>query len=80
MMLESCFVLIHCDKEMRNAVLAQLSKIHGIDEIKKLDNDQEILVKVVASSKDHIRGIITWKIQKMTCVQRVQNLGSNISK
>jgi len=78
--LENCSVVIHCDKEMRPAVVAQLRQIPGIDEIQELDDEQEILVKVIADSKDHLQRIITWKIQKMACVQSIRHLDSNIHK
>ena len=72
--MKSCFVLVHCDKDMKKAVVDQLRKINGIDEIEELNNEQGIRIKVVAESKDRLRRIIVWKIQKMACVNSVQNL------
>ncbi len=77
---ENCFVLIHCDKEMRRAVVDQLKQIHNIDEIEELDDEQELCVKVIAESKDHLREVIAMKIQKMTCVNFVRNLGTDKNK
>jgi len=78
MSLEYCFVLIYCDKEMRRAVVDQLRQIHSMNEIEELDDEQKIRVKVMAESKDHLKEIIAMKIQKMTCVKSVQNMGANV--
>ncbi|MFQ5781881.1 MAG: hypothetical protein ACE5GR_02350 [Nitrosopumilus sp.] len=67
--MESCFILIRCDKQMRGAVVAQLRQLSNIEDIEELDDEQELRVKVVAKSKDHLREIAAMKIQKMTCVQ-----------
>ena len=77
---ESCFVLIHCDTEMRRSVVDQLKQIHNIDGIEELDNEAELCVKVIAESKDHLREVIAMKIQKMTCVNFVKNLGTDENK
>jgi len=79
-MSENCFVLIRYDEEMKRALVDQLKLMHNIDEIKELDDTQEILVKVIAESKDHLLEFIAMKIQKMVCVKTVQNLGTNINK
>jgi len=67
-------VLIHCDKEMRRAVVAQLRQLDNIKEIKESDDERELHVKVVGESKDHLREIVAMKIRKMTCVESVENI------
>lgn len=74
MNLENCSVLIHCDKEMRRAVVAQLRQLDNIKEIEELDNERELRVKIVAELKDHLREIVAMKIWKMICVESVENL------
>ncbi|MFQ5497983.1 MAG: hypothetical protein ACE5DU_08880 [Nitrosopumilus sp.] len=73
-MSEYCFALIYCDKEMRRSVVDQLKQIHSMTKIEELDNEQEIRVKIVAETKDHLREIIAMKIQKMTCVTSVKTI------
>ena len=73
--MEYSYVLIRCDSGMKNAVVAHLKKIHGITEINDSEGAYDILVKVESTTKDHLRAIIGWKIQKMSCVQSILRLG-----
>jgi hypothetical protein len=66
---EIIIVLISCDAGMKKAVLAQLQKIYGVNEIQRLRGKYEIIAKVEANTADHVTNIIGWKIQKMICVR-----------
>lgn len=72
--MEYSYVLIRCDSGMKNAVVAQLKKIHGITEINDSNGAYDILVKVETTTKDHLRAIIGWKIQKTSFVQSILRL------
>jgi len=67
-------VLIHCDKEIRRAVVAQLRQLDNIKEIEESDGEVEIYVKLVGESKDHVGEIVAMKRRKMTSVESVEHI------
>jgi len=73
--MEYSYVLIRCKSEMKNAVVAQLRKIHGVSEISDSNGTYNILVKVETTTKDHLTAIIALKIQKMSFVESISTLG-----
>lgn len=72
--MESSYVTVNFDKEMKKAVIDQLKKMRQVDSIENTADEGKLVIKVIAETKTHLKSIIVWKIQKMACINAVHIL------
>ena len=74
---EIAYVMVNCETGMEPKVMEELGTIDGVKEIRYTFGSYDIVTKVVASSVEALREIITLRIRK---IERVRSTTTLICK